>query len=145
MSNKQMTIVCGISGSGKSTLVRELDPDVICSADDFFMDGNDYNFDPTKLPKAHGECLRNNVAAMSGDFDIAIDNTNTSVAEIAPYAALALAYGYTLDIVIVECDVDKAHKRNTHGVPLQVIRGQADRLADLDLPPWWSVRRVTSG
>ena len=141
----QMTIVCGISGSGKSTISKEVNADVVCSADDFFMDGDDYNFDPTKLPKAHGECLKNCVNAMAGEFDICIDNTNTTVAEIAPYAALALAYGYALDIVIVECDVNKAHARNTHDVPLVVIEGQADRLKSLSLPPWWPVRRVTSG
>ncbi len=73
-----------------------------------------------------------------------VDNTNTTVAEVAPYAALALAYGYDLEIVILECNPDVASARNVHGVSKKVVLKQMNRLESLQkqLPSWWKVRVV---
>lgn len=143
--SRQVKILCGISGSGKSTLTEQIicttnKELTICSADQYFMMGGEYRFNPGELPKAHAECLRNYVHALQQHKDlVVVDNTNTTVAEVAPYAALAQAYGYDLEVIILEADVEMAHARNVHGVPLAVIQGQANRLEDLveTLPPWW--------
>jgi predicted kinase len=78
---------------------------------------------------------------------IIVDNTNTTVAEIAPYAALALAYGHDLEIVILNIskeNLTKVASRNIHGVPQNVVEGQFNRLELLkeQLPPWWPVKNI---
>jgi predicted kinase len=146
----KVKILCGISGSGKSTYIKNHFPDAdVCSADHFFMKDGEYKFDPAKLSKAHGECLKHFVYLMStkphGDrIPVVVDNTNTTVVEIAPYAALALAYGCDLEIIILEAPLEKAAARNQHGVPRDAVEGQHKRLKTLadQLPRWWPVVKV---
>jgi len=131
----------GIPGSGKSTWARKIAGDVaVCSTDDYFMKGGRYAFDPSKLGEAHGSCLlayeetlRTKVREV-----LVVDNTNTTTEEIAPYMALALAHGASVEVVVVHCRPEIAAKRNTHGVPLAACRAMADRLASLKLPPFWA-------
>ncbi len=77
---------------------------------------------------------------------VVVDNTNTTIAEIAPYAALALAYGHEMEIVYVSCDPAVAAARNIHGVSDLVIGQMVQRLRDLpaSLPPWWPYRKVVA-
>lgn len=139
-------ILSGISGSGKSTYVKDnlIFADHF-SADHYFMDKGEYKFNPEHLPAAHSSCLRKALTSLQEGYldgnDIVIDNTNTSVAEIAPYAALALAYGYELQILSFTCNVADAYNRNVHNVPLEAIQGQQARLATLkdSLPSWWPI------
>ena len=137
----KVIIMCGISGSGKSTRTEKLYPEAtVCSTDHFFMVNGEYKFDPRKLSQAHGNCLRKFVAELCYRKPlIVVDNTNTSVAEVAPYAALALAYDYKLEIEILKVDVDTAAKRNIHGVPYTTIVKMAERIDNLknELPFWW--------
>jgi hypothetical protein len=152
-------IYCGVPGSGKTTTIGKRHPGVpVCSADYHYMRSGSYLFVARELPEAHASCLRafvdlvtpdpdrdalDNLAHPPWRGDVVVDNTNTTVAEIAPYAALALAYGFDLRIVIVECDPDVAHARNVHGVPLPAVRAMHDRLQSLQLPPWWTLERVS--
>ena len=147
----KVIILCGISGSGKSTLAGKPGDRVkfVVSADDYFMrDGGYYDFDPALLGEAHADCLRRFVRAIQPGVcseptptRVVVDNTNTTVAELAPYAALALAYGYELEIVILHCEPSVALQRNVHNVPERTIMGQYCRLLKLrdSLPPWWPV------
>jgi hypothetical protein len=140
-------IYCGVPGSGKTThIAKEHRNASGYSADTFFehSDGT-YRFDLAKLPRAHGYCLRGYLRALQeGRREIVVDNTNTTVAEIAPYAALALAFGFELEIITIECSVEIAAARNIHGVPLASVQGAADRLAKRELPPWWPQRTIRS-
>jgi len=137
----KVTILSGVPGSGKSHYVKGLrtDPWLVYSADDWFMSSGSYVFVPAQLPQAHGACLRSFVEYVVRGVagDMVVDNTNTTVAEIAPYAALALAYGHTLEIITIECDPAIAAARNVHGVPLHAIKAMTKRLAARELPPWW--------
>lgn len=137
----KVVILCGVSGAGKTTYAMKNYPDGVgCSADDFFMEAGGYKFNPSKLGEAHGQCLRKFVVFLTNKVPlVVVDNTNTSVIEIAPYAALALAYGYELEIKILKVDVETAAARNLHGVPKNAIVKMAERLAGLKeaLPPWW--------
>jgi hypothetical protein len=151
-------IVRGIPGSGKTTwveskygqlvrplrkheTVREGTNGVILSTDDIFVGPGGYLFDYTKLGEAHAECLRVYVRFIQKDADypVIVDNTNTTIAELAPYAQLATAYGHKLEIVTLVCDPVKAHARNVHGVnaktTLYLDRNLRKSLDDL--PPWW--------
>jgi predicted kinase len=155
----KLTIMIGCQGSGKSTWAKNNRPDaVICSADDYFVRDGEYRFDPRQLGAAHGACFRkaieavqdNTVLAQSDPMmreqmkrmgvkpaDVVIDNTGSTVAELAPYHALAQAYGCDLEIVWVHCDPDVAAARTTHGVPHDAVVATQDRIDRLMLPVFW--------
>jgi predicted kinase len=141
---RKVIILSGISGSGKSTYIASR-PAVVVSADHYFtgVDGA-YNFDPTKLGEAHGACFREFIELVRlGSTDVVVDNTNTSVAEVAPYVLAAQAYGWDVEILTLMCesedDVRECAGRNTHGVPFQVVMVQHRQLQERILPPWWKV------
>ena len=144
----KVSILCGVSGCGKTTWAARngIWPLRVVSADHAFYDRDGkYNFDPSRLPEAHGSCLRYFVAALQDKVShVIVDNTNTTVAEIAPYAALALAYGFDLEILFFNCDPEVAAARNTHGVPVAGVMAQHARLQETrkSLPPWWNAREV---
>jgi predicted kinase len=138
-------ILRGIPGAGKSTWVLKNVPltATVCSADHFFTDKDgQYRFDPSKLPDAHGACLKKYTKYVTMEFPhaIVVDNTNTTAIEIAPYAALALAHGRTLSIVTLRCPADVGASRNVHGAPLSTVQAMAQRLVDQEkfFPPWWA-------
>jgi predicted kinase len=137
----------GIPGSGKSTWVRKITGDVaVCSTDDYCTGADGvYRFDPSKLGKAHGVCLLpyEEVLRFGACDAIVVDNTNTTTEEIAPYMALALAHGASVEVVVVHCRPEIAASRNTHGVPLAACRAMRDRLASLRLPPFWNCEVLT--
>jgi len=141
----KVIIMQGVPGSGKSTYVKSMQPVAteVISADSYFetKDG-EYRFDPSKLGEAHGACLRRFVklvAGASGDT-VVVDNTNTTTLEIAPYMALASAYGCEVELVRVQCDPEVAAARNVHGVPLHAVRRMADNIRNFSPPPFWSFK-----
>ncbi len=152
----KVTILSGVPGSGKSTMaISQPDPRVICSADDAFWveeeSGPVWRWNPDLIGEAHARCMRKFVrmvcatdfgALVPFPYDIIVDNTNTSVAEIAPYASLALSYGFTLEIVTIICDPMVAAARNVHGVPEERVVSMATALLSRQLPPWWPQRTV---
>lgn len=150
----KVIVLMGISGAGKGTYIKESYSEEeirgIFSADHFFTTSEGYMFDPSKLGEAHADCLRRydlavRVPGLQGT--LIVDNTNTSLAEISPYCALALAYGHELQIVALVCPPEVAAKRNIHGTPATAILRQDTRFrATLaDLPPWWPLEVVFTG
>ena len=123
MKMKVLYIVRGLSGSGKTTLAHELSP-VVYSADDWFTDedGN-YDFDPSELGDAHGDCKSSVEFDMEVDVPkIAVANTFSQAWEAEPYFKLAEKYGYSP--FIVEC---QNTFENTHGVPQETIETMRER------------------
>ena len=140
----RVIIMAGVPGSGKSTWVKENHPDaIVCSADSYFV-GLGRNFDPSKLGEAHGECLRKYVECIVADEPgvLIVDNTNTTVLEMAPYVAIAAAYGVSVEIVEMDCPVGLAAKRNVHNVPMRTCLRMDDNLMSLTFPPFWDVKRT---
>jgi hypothetical protein len=147
-------ILCGPSGIGKSTDALEsvadlpIDQYAMVSADNHFYDDEGvYNFDPNELPRAHAACLRNFISACQMGLPLVIcDNTNTTIGEIAPYQAVAAAYGYEVRIeAFIAASLTELHilaQRNQHGVPLNTVVLQQARLEDTikDAPPWWNIQ-----
>ena len=115
MSNpKKVIIMRGVSGSGKSTYIRKHYPDAkIASADEFFMRGGEYRFNPQELGEAHQYCWRifwHHVS--SGAELIVIDNTNMTAIEISAYVLPAEARGYEVEILTVTTQPKIAAQRN---------------------------------
>lgn len=139
----KVTILRGVSGSGKSTYAATNYPGaLVVSADSFFAFVDGYKFDPTKLSEAHGLCLRGFVDAAQRGRNVVVDNTNITVEEIAPYYAIAEAYGREVEIVTFDVPISIAHARNIHNVPLAKVEGQHFRLWKAILPPRWNHRVV---
>jgi len=144
-NNNKVVVLRGVSGSGKSHYGRSLAAASAVSADNFFVGGDGvYRFDPSKLHLAHAQCMRQFIDLVreqprAGGL-VVVDNTATTVAEIAPYMAVASAYGWDAEVHDVLCDVVLAAARNTHGVPLAGCEAQARRIAESVLPPWWVVK-----
>jgi len=139
----KVIIYCGIPGSGKTTLAKAEHPTLPrCSTDDVFTDANgNYNYVPQLIGAARAACLRKFIElVVRNRTSVVVDNTNTSMMEVAAYANIALAYSADLEIIKLDADPLQAHARNVHGVPLDMVRAMAQRLAELDLPPWWPVR-----
>ena len=138
-----MTIMVGCQGSGKSTWAKTNRSGAThCSADSYFQVGSSYRFDPSKLGKAHGACFRKAVEAIQAGENVVIDNTNSTVTEIAPYYALAQAYGVNVEIVQMTIDPEVSALRNVHGVPGAGVKATAKRCANLSIPPFWAVTRL---
>lgn len=158
---RKVFIMVGIPGSGKShycreqedILVNEQYSVLVVSADNYFTDAHgNYNFDPTKLSQAHGDCLREFMSAASSEVEyfhaIFVDNTNLSAVEIAPYYAIAKAYDYEVELVFFRTPLDVCLSRNTHNVPAHTMlrmKTQFDNFADnalRALPRFWDYTRI---
>lgn len=123
---KNIYILRGVSGSGKSTFansIKNMNPDaIICCADDFFMEGGEYNFDPSKLTEAHDWCksiFKNGVEKGVGTLVVA--NTNTRSWEWDFYEYWGRENGYNIFHIILE---NRHGGENIHGVPENVLEKQ---------------------
>ena len=141
----RIVLLMGLPGSGKTTWAERQNGAHIISADDFFL----YRpFDPRLLPEAHAQCLVRFTRAVSGVEPhglIIVDNTNTTLVELAPYVALAQAYGHVLEVRFFLCTPDMSERRNVHQVPRDVIDRMAQNIIATGetAPPWWPRPIVT--
>lgn len=145
---KTVLILCGPSGAGKSTWAAGFDA-THCSANDWFSRGGEYNFDPKLLPEAHGYCLRLFCeAAAAGSGRIIVDNTNTTLLEMAPYYAVAIAHGYSVEIHSFGLTMtpEALVARGKHGCPVASVSNQLSKLHRLmhsqTIPPFWTYKLV---
>jgi len=146
----RVVIMSGCSGSGKSTLAAafssKVDSCTIVSADNWFVTATGkYHFNPSELGKAHGACLQAFIEAIRDNRDdlVVVDNTNTSSEEIAPYYAIAQAYGIEVELVTVLCDPVVAAARNAHGVPEAACKRMDSAIRNRRLPPFWTMKLTT--
>jgi predicted kinase len=144
----RLIVLMAISGAGKDHFAAHSMPkaETLASADDWFkqLDGS-YVFNPTELGAAHGDCFRRVIEALLMKHElIVVNNTNTSIAEIAPYMMAAQAYGAEARIICLRIDPKIAAARNIHGTPLATVEKMAKRLDETlnDLPPWWDVQTL---
>jgi hypothetical protein len=144
-------ILRGGSGSGKSTWAQQYG-DIIISTDFFFLDENkNYKFNPSRIGEAHAETFKKFIGFCQNpprggtwgedgkDLILVVDNTNTSIAEFAPYAQVAASYGHEVQILTFVYDPLAAFNRNIHGVSLTICMLQHMRLMRETsfIPSWW--------
>ncbi len=144
-------IIRGLSGSGKSTLAQALafgagiesrPKGYICSADDYFMVGNEYKFDARLLGEAHRKCFSKFLNLVRSKASVVIiDNTNVTYEEVVRYSSRARKEGYVVKVVepdnevwvtisnklnsgVMPTDSELAPLavRNVHGVTLDIIK-----------------------
>ncbi len=123
----------------------------IFSADSYHMVGDEYRYDPARAGEAHASCLREYLSALmlltnqtaadslnNGSAQtLIVDNTNTTVWQIAPYYAAALAFNVDVRILRVDCSFEKACKRNIHKVPASTIWQMHQNIMTERLPSIW--------
>ena len=127
MEVKDLILIRGVSGSGKTTfghLIAGMNFDVL-AADDYFMVGNRYEFDGSKLKDAHKNCQdRAEMAMKRGDRKVIVANTFTREWEMKAYYDLADKYNYRVYSIIVE---NRHGGENEHGVPEEAVQAMRDR------------------
>ena len=146
-------ILRGVPGSGKSGLVQALRKEygadlVHCSADNYRVKDGSYVFDRRDNQKFHGMCLKAYIEAAPTNREILVcDNTNTTVAEVAPYVSVAQAYERSPTVLTFVAPPEVAFARGRHGVPLDKIRHMARRLEDASkrFPSHWNHVEVFTG
>jgi tRNA uridine 5-carbamoylmethylation protein Kti12 len=134
-----MYILRGLPGAGKSTLADslatayldaaglDLDPiDVICEADQYFMDPDGvYRFDPSRLKEAHEYSQKKALSLIRrGSPIIIVSNTSTKEWEFAPYMEMGHAAEYAVFSLIVE---NRHEGESIHGVPEEALERMAER------------------
>ena len=130
---QQIFIIRGLPGSGKTTLAEILSKEgVMHAADDFFTtDDGSYNFDASKSPEAHSQCLARTKASIeAGEKNIVVHNTFTQRWEFQPYLALAEEQGCRITVISTYdggCTDKELAERNVHKVPVEVIQKMRNR------------------
>ena len=122
---KTLILLRGLPGAGKSTMAALFKTKEHYEADMFFMRGNGYEFDATKLKEAHDWCK--DIVWMSMRREepvIVVSNTFTQEWEMEPYYEMAKKYGYQVHSVIVE---NRHGGVNEHNVPEVKIKQMKDR------------------
>ena len=149
MSNIKVVILSGIPGAGKGSWVEENrdNVDYIVSADDYFMVNGEYKYNYQQIQEAHNSCLKKFVEYIqhvpaTAQAVIVVDNTNTTSEEIAPYYAIAKAYGAEVALLTFTCSAEVSAARNLHGVPLKSSTVMEKRLAKRILPAHWQINCV---
>ena len=131
-ARKTLILMRGVSGSGKSSLARSLgEGGKVLSTDDEFMVDGEYRFDPEKIGENHGKTLEKATALMNrGVSPLVIDNTNMQAWEMKPYVLEAKDRGYEIEFREPDTpwkfDAEELARRNSHGVPLDIIRKMID-------------------
>ena len=119
MNGKVLYLLRGLPGAGKSTLAKSIGA-IYFEADMFFMEGNEYKFNPLKLKDAHAWCqnqVRISMKNANGGMTptrIAVANTFTQEWEMESYYKMAEEFGFTVFSIIVE---NRHGGVNTHNVP----------------------------
>jgi predicted kinase len=138
-----LTLIRGLSGTGKTNrawaLARERARPRLFSADDFFMVGDEYRFDPTLIPQAHAACISGALAALDG-HSVIVHNTFAQRWEMEPYLAAAAERNIPVTVIDLfdagRTDAELA-ARNNHGVPEASIAAMRSRW-EIN---WWEADR----
>ena len=128
---KELFLLRGLPGAGKSTFAKALAGVYTIEADKYFMDGDEYKFDPSKLKDAHAWCQEEVDFLMKYEHKVIVSNTFTQEWEMQPYFDLAEKYGYRVYSLIVE---NRHGGVNEHNVPQETLEKMKNRFEVQLLP-----------
>ena len=112
LSDKILFLVRGLPGAGKTTLAHHI-ADVVYENDDYFYQGDAYDYKPEMLQWAKSECFMHCREAMEkGVHKIAISNCFIDEFALEPYYELARIFGYTVFCFVTE---NRTNNFNIHG------------------------------
>jgi dephospho-CoA kinase len=128
---KTLILLRGVPGSGKTTVAKVLSEDSkypIIAADDYFMEGEKYIFNPELLNEAHDKSQKRVEEEMiKATKKIFVHNTLTTEEELKPYYELSVKYGYRVFSLIVE---NRHEGRSNKDVPKDTINKMESRLKE---------------
>jgi predicted ABC-type ATPase len=142
---KTVVIMQGIPGSGKSHLSRKLKEGAqgtfeSVSADDEFVQNSEYVYDAERLEAAHLKCFIKYMSALASDVEtIVVDNVNSQVQWVTPYALTAAAFGYKVRIARTHCSVETAFARGLHNVSMAKLLKFEEQLKNFTFLKSWEV------
>ena len=118
-SGKVVFIIRGLPGCGKSTLARSI-ADVVCEQDEFFTNGNRYNYSPDALPLAIAHCKNKFKEAIDdGVTRIAVANVFGKESEVEYYKQIAERNGYRVFVLLNQ---NANNTQNVHGIKDEQIK-----------------------
>lgn len=132
------TLLRAPPGFGKTTWLAHHRPRaVVCSTDHYFMKNGVYRYDSLKLSEAYNACLVKFIETLQkGEQDVCCDNSNLWISVLAPFVAVAKAYGAKVEIIrLVGVTAEAAAKRNIHGVSQASIEKMIGKVEPY--PPHW--------
>ena len=139
LSSTTVIIMRGLPGSGKSCLSSNCqesasDPSqvTVISADLFFTDGSDYQFNPVTAFKAHQLCIVRFLEAICAKKKLVIiDNTNSQQWEYIIYTYLCEVLSIQCHIVEIPCPsqsmAERFRYRNQHKIQAPAIARMLQR------------------
>lgn len=149
----KVVIMSGISGSGKSTYAEKILTEtegIKVSADHYFINRGEYQFQPHLLGQAHADCFRrfidycqSVVNTPMSNSTLVVDNTNLSVEEISPYVLAAQAFDIAVVVKVITlmpysvAEMRQCAERNLHQVSLETVERQFSQLLKRQLPSRW--------
>ena len=123
-------LIRGIPGAGKSSLANLLRQqgivDTVYEADNYFYDGFNYKFDPTKLKAAHESCQVQTSCDLLFGRNVAVSNTSVSESEVQTYESMAIACKAKFISIIVE---NRHGNSSIHNVPNEKIEQMKKRFS----------------
>ena len=131
MKQKQIVITRGVSSSGKTTLsnlICQQVGNVEISADHYFYDADgNYNFDASKLGKAHEHCKKMFMLFLNEPSvnTIVVANTNTNPEEFKFYEDEGKKAGAMIIFLVIERRHDNI---NSHSIPEHVLERQEQNI-----------------